>query len=223
MAQNIKKNRVKYHLTDKGEFIIENYNYAKPLANFFPGIAGKFGIPMWLFYVNRGQAVASFGIDGKDSAILEFQPANKAWQQTSLLGFRTFIKLNDGKKDYFYEPFQNGIPSLNFDIHNQIAMSSYDLKLEETNKTLGFNTMVEYFTIPQDNFAGLARIVTVKNTSKKDKKIQILDGLPRIAPYGIANFFLKKLSRTIEAWMRVENLETLVPFYKINVDPVDRP
>ncbi len=223
MAKKVQKNKVKYCLTEKGEFIIENYNYAKPLANFFPGIAGKFGIPMWLFYVNRGQAINSFGIDGKDSAILEFQPANKAWQQTSLLGFRTFIKLCSGKKNSFYEPFQNGISSLNFDIQNQMAMSSYDLKLEETNKTLGLNTKVEYFTIPQDNFAGLARIVTIKNTSKKSKKIQLLDGLPRISPYGIANFFLKKLSRTIEAWMRVENLNNYIPFYKVNVDPVDRP
>ncbi len=224
MAKELKEKKAKYHLTGKGEFIIENYNYAKPLANFFPGIAGKSGIPMWLFYVNRGQAINSFGIDGKDSAILEFQPANKAWQQTSLLGFRTFIKLDNGKNDCFYEPFHNGISSMFFDLHNQMAMTSYDLKLEETNKTLFFYTKVEYFTIPEDNFAGLVRAVTIKNIStRKSRKIQLLDGLPRIAPYGIANFFLKKLSRTIEAWMRVENLEKNAPFYKVNVDPVDRP
>ena len=116
MAKKFLENKVKYRLTDKGEFIIENYNYAKPMANFFPAIAGKYGIPMWLFYVNRGQAINSFGTDGKDSAILEFQPANKAWQQTALLGFRTFIKLCDKNKDCFYEPFHNGISSLTIDL-----------------------------------------------------------------------------------------------------------
>jgi len=223
MAKNFQKKNVQYRLTDKGEFIIENYNYAKPLANFFPGIAGKYGIPMWLFYVNRGQAINSFGTDGKDSAILEFQPANKAWQQTSLLGFRTFIKFDGGQRDSFYEPFNNGISSMFFDLHNQLAMTSYGLKLEETNKTLGLKANVEYFTIPEENFAGLARIVTIKNIGRKPRKIQLLDGLPRIVPYGIANFFLKKLSRTIEAWMRVENLEKKSAFYKINVAPIDRP
>ncbi len=223
MAKKFPEKKVKYHLTDKGEFIIENYNYAKPLANFFPGIAGKYGIPMWLFYVNRGQAINCFGTDGKDSAILEFYPANKAWQQTSLLGFRTFIKLCDEKKNCFYEPFHNGISSMTFDLHNRMYITSYDLKLEETNKTLGLYIKVEYFTIPQDNFAGLVRIVTIKNNSKKTRKIQLLDGLPRIVPYGIANLFLKKLSRTIEAWMRVENLDKNAAFYKVNVDPIDRP
>ena len=39
----------KYFLSESGDFVIENYNYAKPFANFFPGIAGKYGIPMWTF------------------------------------------------------------------------------------------------------------------------------------------------------------------------------
>jgi len=223
MAGKTAEKKVSYHLSEQGEFIIENYNFAKPMANFFPGIAGKYGIPMWVFYVNRGQAINSFGTDGKDAAILEFQPANKAWQQTSLLGFRTFIRCDGQKKDRFYEPFHDGFAALSFDITNRMAMTSYDLALEETNTTLGLTTKVKYFTIPQDNFAGLARIVTIENTSRSPRNLQVLDGLPRIVPFGIANLFLKKLSRTIEAWMRVENLALEIPFYKVNVDPIDRP
>jgi len=83
MTPNMTSKKVSYRLNVNGGFFIENYNYSKPLANFFPGIAGKYGIPMWVFYVNRGQGINSFGTDGKDAAILEFQPANKAWQQTS--------------------------------------------------------------------------------------------------------------------------------------------
>jgi len=222
MPKKVLEKTAKYHLSEQGEFIIENYNYAKPMANFFPGIAGKYGIPMWVFYVNRGQAISCFGTDGKDHAILEFQPADKAWQQTSLLGFRTFIKSCDKKIGWFYEPFHNGLSSLGFDLSNKMAMTSYDLKLAEENKTLGLLTQVKYFTIPQDNYAGLVRVLTIKNIGRKTRKIQVLDGLPKIVPYGIANLFLKKLSRTIEAWMRVENLENGVPFYKVNVDPIDR-
>ncbi len=103
MNKKIRKKNPKYYLGLKGEFVIENYNTAKPFANFFPGIAGKYGIPMWVFYVNRGQAISSFGTKDKDHAILEFLPANKAWQLTSLHGFRTFIKLDIGKKNAFYE------------------------------------------------------------------------------------------------------------------------
>ena len=61
---------------------------------------------MWVFYVNRGQAIASFGTKDKDHAILEFLPANRAWQETTRLGFRTFIKVKNGKKEAYYE---NGV------------------------------------------------------------------------------------------------------------------
>lgn len=223
MIGKIKTKKTKYYLNPQGEFVIENYNQAKPFANFFPGIAGKYGIPMWVFYVNRGQAIASFGTKDKNHAILEFFPANKAWQLTPLQGFRTFIKLYQGKKIIFYEPFQNGLANLGFNLTNQMRITAYDLKLEEYNLSLGLKINVEYFTIPNDSYAGLVRIVTIKNTTRPAKKIQLLDGLPQIVPFGTTNLFLKKLGRTIEAWMKVKNLEKKVPFYKLDVDPTDRP
>ncbi|MDD5566551.1 MAG: hypothetical protein PHG31_06660, partial [Candidatus Omnitrophica bacterium] len=213
----------RYTLNSQGEFIIENYSLAKPFANFFPGIAGTYGIPMWAFYVNRGQAIASFGTSDKNSSILEFFPANKAWQFVSHAGFRTFFKIADPKGSLFYEPFHNGLANLRFDIDNRMSISSYGLKIEESNSSIGLRTQVEYFTIPNDSFAALARIVTIRNTGRSTRHIQVLDGLPTIIPFGIANLFLKKLGRTIEAWMKVKNIQEGVPFYKIDVDPTDRP
>ncbi|MFA5145099.1 MAG: cellobiose phosphorylase [Candidatus Omnitrophota bacterium] len=224
MVKNPKDKKPKYYLNEEGEFVIENYNSSKPFANFFPGIAGKYGIPMWVFYVNRGQAISSFGIKDKDHSILEFFPANKAWQMASSQGFRTFIKVSPrGKKTIFYEPFQNGSVNSGFNIANSMRVSSSGLTLEEDNISLGLKVKVEYFNIPNDSYAGLARIVTIKNSGRSAKKIQLLDGLPQIVPYGVNNFFLKKMSRTIEAWMNVENLDKGAPFYKLDVDPSDRP
>ncbi len=213
----------KYYLNPENEFVIENYNFAKPFANFFPGIAGAYGIPMWVFYVNRGQAIASFGTRDKDHAILEFQPANKAWYLTHALGFRTFIKAYSGKQFVFYEPFHNGVCNAGFDLSNRMLTSSCGLKIEESCATLGLKISVDYFTIPQDSYAALVRCVTVGNTGKKARSVELLDGLPQIVPYGTSNLFLKKLSRTIEAWMDVDNLERSAPFYKLDVDPTDRP
>jgi len=213
----------KYYLNAEGEFVIENYNFSKPFANFFPGIAGKYGIPMWVFYVNRAQGIASFGTKDKDHSIVEFFPANKAWQMVSSQGFRTFIKVVSGKKAVIYEPFHNGFTNLGFKLENRMRISSSGLIIEESNFTLGLNVKVEYFNIPNDSYAGLARIVTIENTGRNLKKMQILDGLPQIVPFGTSNLFLKKLGRTIEAWMNVENLDKSVPFYKLDVDPSDRP
>ncbi|MBP7217276.1 MAG: hypothetical protein KBA46_08360, partial [Candidatus Omnitrophica bacterium] len=153
MTKPIKKD-AQYRLTPQGEFIITNFNHAKPFASFFPGIAGKYGIPMWVFYVNRGQGIASFGTKDKDHSILEFFPANKAWQLVSTHGFRTFIKITKAKKSFFYEPFHNGFTNLTYKLSNRMAITAHELSLEEDNATLGLKVNVTYFTIPQDSFAG---------------------------------------------------------------------
>jgi hypothetical protein len=222
MAKIIDK-KPKYYLSEKGDFVIENYNFSKPFSSFFPGIAGKYGIPMWTFYVNRGQCISSFGVKDKDHAILEFLPANKAWQLVSTQGFRTFIKITTGKNTLFYEPFHNGFTNLGYKITNRLSISPSQLTLKEKNISLGLEVTIKYFNIPNDNYAGLARIITVKNLKSGSRKIQLLDGLPQIVPFGTNNFFLKKMSRTIEAWMNVENMEKGVPFYRLFVDPTDRP
>jgi len=223
MSKNTAKLKPKYYLNKQGQFVIENYNYAKPFANFFPGIAGKYGIPMWVFYVNRGQCISSFGIKDKDQAILEFFPANKSWQFVSTHGFRTFIKIKTAKEPIYYEPFHNGYLNLKYQITNSMRIGSSQLIIEEENRTLGIKTRVEYFDIPNDAYAGLSRVVSIENTGNKLKSIQLIDGLPQIVPFGTHNFFLKKLGRTIEAWMNIDNLENDIPFYKLDVDPADRP
>src|SRR5882672_2052203 len=87
-------------------FVIENYNQARPFSSFLPGIAGLFGKPMWVFYTNRGQCIASFGIRNKNGAMLEFRPADKAYASTPLLGFRTFLRYKKAGAWHLYEPFR---------------------------------------------------------------------------------------------------------------------
>src|SRR6056297_2498443 len=96
-----------FYINENGEYVIENYQKKKTFSSFLSGIAGKFGIPLWAFYVNRGQAVASFGTKNKDNSIMEFYPANKSYQNTDSKGFRTFIKFKNrdkNKNENYYEP-----------------------------------------------------------------------------------------------------------------------
>ena len=66
-----------YTLNEDGSFLVKDYQKQQPFSNFLPGIAGTWGVPIWVFYVNRGQGVVSFGIFNKDHAFAEFYPANK--------------------------------------------------------------------------------------------------------------------------------------------------
>ena len=85
--------RNNYSINSLHQCVIEDYNNSKSFSSFLPGIAGVHGVPLWAFYVNRGQGIASFGIGSKTNSILEFQSASKAYQWTSMSGFRTLIKL----------------------------------------------------------------------------------------------------------------------------------
>ncbi|MBF0489955.1 MAG: hypothetical protein HQL15_04980 [Candidatus Omnitrophica bacterium] len=211
-----------YHVGQEGSFIIEDYQHAKIFSNFFPGVAGLWGVPMWAFYVNRGQGISSFGIESKDKAILEFQPANRAYRLTSIQGFRTFLKIIDGNKQKFYEPFANTLVSP-YKVNQRMIITGHDLTIEEINTTLGLKTTVNYFTLPQEPYAALIRRVTIENISKKDVQLECIDGLPAINPYGLKDWLGKHISRTVEAWTAVRNVSKKAPFYQFKVEVADTP
>ena len=144
----------KYYINKDHEFVINDYNRAKPFSSFLPAIAGLNGKPMWVYYVNRGQCVSTFGVNNKDYAIMEFQPANKAYRQTSLQGFRTFLKVKAAgdSAGIYYEPFQDN-NSNPYDITQKMFITSYDIKLEEVNRTLGFKIEVMFCTLPNESFS----------------------------------------------------------------------
>ncbi len=215
------KSPISYTLDRQGKFVIDNYNQAKSFSSFFPGIAGIWGTPMWVFYVNRGQCIASFGVESKDKALMEFQPANKAYRLTSLQGFRTFIKVHMGSKVIYWEPFQTHLKGTDFKKNQRMVITAEDLTLEEVNEDLGLSVEVNYFTLPEEPYAALIRRVTIKNLKKKNVSFEIIDGMPVMVPYGFTDGLLKNLSRTIEAWVNVRNCENRAPYYQLKVEVAD--
>ena len=215
---------VAYRLTRDG-FVIEDYCRARPFASFLPGIAGLWGVPMWAFYVNRGQAIAGFGVQDKDNPIMEFLPANRALRSVSLQGFRTFLKIASPRGPQFYEPFASArTADGEFGrVTRRMRIRMHDLVLEERHARLGLEVRVHYFTIPHEPLAGLARVLTIINHSGRAQRLEVLDGLPVMVPFGMRDYFLKNMSRTIEAWVTVRNLERRAPFYQLKTEVHDRP
>ena len=198
-------------LDKNNRFIINDYQQKRPFSSTLPGIAGPMGIPMWVFYVNRGQAITSFGVDNKDHPIMEFQPANKAYQITPYLGFRTFIKILDADGPIIYEPFAAGSRNR----EQQMIISLNELELHEQHLTRGMQVEVLYFILPEERIAGLIRQVRISNLAGQPVQLEILDGLPVIIPYGVSNKDLKEHNRTIEAWMEIYNQERNIPFFRL--------
>ncbi|GLC78740.1 hypothetical protein [Lacrimispora brassicae] len=195
----------------KGRFIIEDYHRKPVFSSFLPGISGIYGIPLWCFYTNRGQAIASFGVENKNHSIMEFYPAHQAYQMVRNMGFRTFIRLGNE----VYEPFRQDT------VKTRMYVGMNELELEEINEEKGLKTNVLYYTLPDETVAGLVRRVTVKNISRQQMRLQVLDGMPGILPYGIGLKEMKEMAQTMKAWMQVEDVEKRRPYYRVRYSTGD--
>jgi hypothetical protein len=97
-----------------------------------------------------------------------------------------------------------------------------DMSIEEVNETLGIKITVRYSALSNEPIAALIRAVTVENISKANQEIEIIDGMPKLAPYFISQWAQKFMSTTIQAWTTVDNFDKNgLPFYRLRVDTAD--
>ncbi len=197
-------------------FIIEDYTNSPTFASFLPGISGIMGIPIWCFYVNRGQGISSFGVRDKNHSIMEFHAAQQAYQNVSTVGFRTFLKV-DGK---YYEPFYNEYTKEE-GVERVMYIGSNEMEVDEKNPMEGIQINALYYTLPNEDIGGLVRQVTLKNISKKTLQVEFLDGMPQVIPYGVDLSSMKMMGQTVKAWMQVQNVEEKVPFYSVRASLED--
>lgn len=192
-------------------FTIKNYAKKSTFSSFLPGISGVHGIPIWCYYVNRGQGVVSFGVEDKDHAIMEFYPAHQAYQNVKRTGFRTFIK----KDGYYLEIFQKEDKPHSM----EIGMNTFTIR--EKDEVNHLDTEITYFTLPGENVGALVRKITITNTDTYDCELEILDGMPACIPYGVDAASIKEMGQTSKAWMQVEDEKTNVPYYRVRVSMAD--
>ena len=201
-----------YRLENK-TFVIDNYDKLPAFSSFLPGLAGVKGIPMWTFYTNRGQGINSFGIGNKGNAIMEFNSANTAYENTQIKGFRTFLKI-DGE---YYEPFFK----YEKEASRSIRMNKNSFKVVEVNTKYNIQTEITYFVLPNESIGALVRRVSVKNIGDQSRKIEIIDGLPKIIPSGISNGEFKEMSFLFRSWSYIKNIENKVPYYTLRASTKD--
>ena len=196
-------------LDEKQNYIIDNYHKKSLFSSFLPGISGEHGIPLWCYYVNRGQAISCFGIQDKDHAMMEFYPAHQAYERTPLLGFRTFMKVNGVYEEAFADQKK--------DKRMHIGMIS--LMLEE--RANDYRIEVEYETLPQEPAAGLMREVRITNITGVEMKLEVADGMAEVLPFGVSGSSMKEMGQTNKAWMQTLDVERNVPRFKVRASMED--
>lgn len=213
---------VKYYMNSNFEFVIEDYNNAKTFSSFLPSVAGEFGKPLWAYYVNRGQCLSTMGVNNKLHQVMEFFPANAAYRETPIQGFRTFVKIRSKEGCICYEPFQHPSHVKSYESMQKMLITPYDLRIEEVNTELGLKFEVEYSTLPNESFGSLIRKLTVTNIGKEQIDFELVDGLPVVIPYCTEDMNFKGTGHNLQAYMRVYDHEKH-PYYKLDMVPMDDP
>ena len=211
-AETSKPPAPRYELEPDGAYRIDRYDAAPPFCSFLPGLGGPDGVPLWCLYVNRAQAVVSFGVQDKNHAIAEYLPATWAYQMAGLQGFRTFCKIDDG----YYEPFRQ-TPAEHTGCTRSLRIRLDSLELTETNPELEWVTTVRYFAPVNRPLGALLRRVTFRNTAAVARRLSALDGLALILPAGLTDQGLKAMRHIHEAYASVRLACAHVPFYAMKV------
>ncbi len=203
-------------------FILPDYNRSKPFSSFLPGIAGLHGCPLWTFYVNRGQGLVSMGVSNRDQMILEFFPADQAVQRVTSIGYRTFVKGQSKGQPFEWEPFSMAAARLG---DQTMVVRGDEFEVLDHNPNVGLAARAAFWILPNMEFPALMRELRLSNTSDLAISLTVLDGLPRLMPYGMNDFFCKQMSRTSEAWMVALSSQAHpeAAFYQLKVMPHDQP
>jgi hypothetical protein len=209
---------IMYSYVTDGGISISNFQQQPGFSSFLPGIAGLQGIPLWAFYVNRGQGIVSFGREGKDGSMMEFQPAVKAYHDVYRQGFRTFLRFSacDGSLDNshsplglpkIYEPFQPWLDDQDSPTDKPIqTLTIWPDRILLQEELKYFSVQVEYSTLYNQPVPALIRTLRFINTSADSISIELLDGMARFIPAGSGDQVLKNMSHTLMAWMQVEDI-----------------
>lgn len=209
------KGQEQYELGRDGSYTVRDYLNAKPFSSFLSGLAGIWGKPMWAHYVNRGQAIACFGIQDKNMAFLEFQSARLHQTRNALEGFRTFLRLSrKNSPTIVYEPFRQHAPDAG--IEQVLTVFPHALALQETNRSLGIEVSVDYCTLASDCIPGLLRRVRIRNLGGDPLEVEMLDGLPRIMTYGLVHSQAKNLPFVSEGYLEVVGDPGCLPLIRLS-------
>ncbi len=204
------------------QYRMDQYGAKPSFASFLPGIAGTRGIPIWCYYVNRGQGVVSFGVSDKDHPIMEFLPAHRAYTRVGQTGFRTFLRVTepDGGENLFAEAFSHDDEAAMEIGMNMLSLEDL-VKGSLGGRQVSIRVRVCYFVLPEEPLGALVRRVELINESEIPIHMEVLDGMPELVCYGVTDWTLKNMLQTGKAWMQAEDSETGVPYFRVRASMED--
>jgi len=195
-------------------YCIRNYNHMDP---FFMSIVSN--SDHWMYLSSKGGLSA--GRINPDNALFPYYTDDKIHDSSENTGSITLVRCHIDKKEYLWEPFSDrysGLYNCSRNLYKNIPGNK--VVFEEKNESLGL--VFRYSWMNSDRY-GWIKKAEITNLSDEILKIEILDGLQNILPFGILRQTQMQFSTLMDAYKKNELIsEVNLALYRMSSIPVDR-
>jgi len=172
---------------------ISNYN---EMPDFFMSIVSD--SDHWMFLSSNGSLSA--GRKNRNNALFPYYSDDKIHDYKNKTGSKTLCLVEKNNKYFLWEPFTDESEKI-YKIKRNLYKSIYGNKIifEEVNFDL--EVSFQYGWYNSEKF-GWIKKSTIYNQSKTTVKIEIVDGIRNIIPYGIDYAFQNEYSNLLDAYKK---------------------
>ena len=194
---------------------ISNYDGMRP---FFMSIVSNSN--HWMFISSTGGLTA--GRKNSNYSLFPYYTDDKITESFETTGSKSIFRVTDANgKTSLWEPFSNRLRGL-YAINRNLYKNPYGNKLifEEINEDLGVSYSYEWNSSEQ---YGFVRKSTLKNLGTTAVKVDLLDGIQNILPYGVEDALQNASSNLVDAYKKCElETDTGLGIFSLSAIIVDR-
>lgn len=174
----------------------------------------------WMYLSSNGSLTA--GRKNRDNALFPYYPVDKIHDYKGKSGSRSYCLVEKEGRSYLWEPFTDESGKI-YSVQRNLYKSIYGNKIifEEINKDLEISFRYGWYN--SDRF-GWIKKSTVRNIGKSNMRVELLDGIRNLLPYGVDYAFQNEYSNLLDAYKKCElQKESKLALFVLSSIPVDRP
>ena len=157
----------------------------------------------WMFISSTG--ALSAGRKNSDTALFPYYTDDKITDSFETTGSKTIFLIERNGKSFLWEPFSLRQISL-YKISRNLYKNAFGNKVifEEINHDLGIRFTYEWNST--DHY-GFVRKSMLSNTASSTVKVQFIDGIQNVLPFGVEEALQNSTSNLVDAYKRTELYE----------------
>ncbi|HDQ44137.1 MAG TPA: hypothetical protein ENN17_01395 [bacterium] len=173
----------------------------------------------WMFVSSGGGLTA--GRKDPDNALFPYDTDDRIHEGGEHTGGKTILRVTRGDSDFLWEPFSGryrGAYAVRRNLYKNIPGNK--LIFEEVNLDLGLTFRAAW--IPGERF-GFIRRTTLINDSERTVRIDLMDGIQNILPWGITRRFQMEYSTLADGYKKNElDPGTGLGIFRLSSVPTDK-